>query len=89
MLSLLVRDSVLFLLVRNSFCSLVLLLSCFYFSSVLLHIVSYHALHCIICIFTSLALELFWDDELVLACARLYSCLSDHGWLSSLESVEY
>ena len=42
-----------------------------------------------ICIFTSLALELFWYVELVLACASLYSCSLDHGWLSSLKSVEY
>ena len=38
---------------------------------------------------TSLALELFWNDKSVFACASLYRCLLDHGWLSSFESVEY
>ena len=46
------------LLVRDSFCSLDFAFTLFLFLLLLLHFVSYHALHCIICIFTSLALEL-------------------------------
>ena len=79
------------LLAWGSFCSLgfvftsSLLLSCFF-------CILYHIMHCIhvsYAFLLTLALELLWNVQLVLACARLYRCLLDHGWLSSLESVEY
>ena len=46
-------------------------------------------MHCIHEHFTTLVLELFWNDKLVLACARVLQLFADHGWLSSLNFVEY
>ena len=49
----------------------------------------FHIMYCIHEHFNTLALELIWNVELVFACARVVQLLADHGWLSSLDSVEY